>query len=159
MITFFILTAIASLLIFISLSFLTGTGKVIDTARDKINGADIIILFSGDRISEDKLREIIRGNVWLDDYEANRYLNTSAKYRRKGEKTWTEYPFNICCYEDERTLLATARDDPHELPHHPLTDTRFGHTPQHIARAAVVALRSGDRYPSYAVRYAYPPQP
>ena len=104
MITFFILTAIASLLIFISLSFLTGTGKVIDTAKDKINGADIIILFSGDRISEDKLREIIRGNVWLDDYESNRFLNASAKYRRKDEKTWTEYPFNICCYEDERKI-------------------------------------------------------
>ena len=104
MITFFFLTAIASLLIFISLSFLAGTGNVIDTAKDDLNGADILILFSGDKISEEKVREIIQGNVWLDGYEANRYLNASSKYRKKGEKTWTEYPFNICCYEDERKI-------------------------------------------------------
>lgn len=104
MITFFFLTAIASLLIFISLSFLAGTGNVIDTAKDDLNGADILILFSGDKISEEKVREIIQGNVWLDGYEVNRYLNASSKYRKKGEKTWTEYPFNICCYEDERKI-------------------------------------------------------
>ena len=67
MITFFCLTAIASLLIFISLSFLTSTGYIIDTAQEKINGADIMILFSGDDISEEKVTEIIQGNVWLDD--------------------------------------------------------------------------------------------
>ena len=104
MITFFFLTAIASLLIFISLTFLTGTGKVIDTAKDRINGADILILFSGDQISEDKIEEIIRGHVYLDDFESTRFLNASAKYRHKGEKSWTEYPFNICCYEDERRI-------------------------------------------------------
>lgn len=104
MITFFFLTAIASLLIFISLSFLAGTGNVIDTVKDKINGADIMILYSGDKISEEKIEEIIKGHVYLNDFESTRYLNASSKYRHKGEKTWTEYPFNICCYEDDRRI-------------------------------------------------------
>ena len=110
MITFFCLTAIASLLIFISLSFLTSTGYIIDTAQEKINGADIMILFSGDDISEEKVKEIIQGNVWLDDCESSRYLNASPKYRHKGEKSWTEYPFHICCYEDERKLQKLSCD-------------------------------------------------
>ena len=44
MITFFVLTAIASLLIFISVTFLSGTGRVIDTAKEAINGTDILMV-------------------------------------------------------------------------------------------------------------------
>ncbi len=110
MITFFILTAIASLLIFISLSFLTGTSKVIDTARENIKGVDILILFSGDEMSEEKIKEIIQGNVYLDEPDTNRYLSASAKHRRKGQKSWTEYPFHICSYEDERRLQKISID-------------------------------------------------
>ncbi len=104
MITFFLLTAIASLLIFISLSFLTGTARVIDMAREKIKGVDILILFSGDEMSEEKIKEIIQGNVYLDEPDTSSYLSASAKHRRKGQKSWTEYPFHICSYEDERKL-------------------------------------------------------
>ena len=110
MITFFVLTAIASLLIFVSVTFLSGTARVIDTARETINGSDILILFSGDDTSEEKIKEIIRGQVYLGDYESNRYLNASGKYRKKGEKSWTEYPFNICSYEDERKIQRISAD-------------------------------------------------
>ncbi len=110
MITFFVLTAIASLLIFISITFLAGTARVIDTAKETINGADILILFSGDETSEEKVKEIIRGQVYLGDSESSRYLNASGKYRKKGEKAWTEYPFHICSYEDERKLQTISTD-------------------------------------------------
>lgn len=110
MITFFILTAIASLLIFISVSFLAGTSKVIDTAKEKINGADILILFSGDDLSEEKIKEIVQGQVYLDEPESNRFLSVNAKHRRKGQKTWTEYPFHISCYEDGRKLQTISTD-------------------------------------------------
>nr|MCR4806529.1 hypothetical protein [Lachnospiraceae bacterium] len=110
MITFFFLTAIASILIFISLSFLTGTSRVIDTARENIKGVDILILFSGDEMSEEKIKEIIQGNVYLDKPDTSKYLSASAKHRRKGQKSWTEYPFHICSYEEERKLHTISID-------------------------------------------------
>ena len=54
MITFFILTLFASALIFISLSFLVGTGKVVDTNMKQINAADILVLISADERAEGK---------------------------------------------------------------------------------------------------------
>ncbi|MCR5688553.1 MAG: ABC transporter permease [Lachnospiraceae bacterium] len=108
MLTFFILTLAASALIFISASFLTGTGKVIDAVMEKINAADLMILLSDDEKAVNKLSEIIKGNDDLSGYEDSKYLDTYAKYRRKGEKTWTEYSFDIASYEDERTIQKTS---------------------------------------------------
>ena len=48
MMTFFILTLISSALIFISASFLVGTGRVVDTNMKKINAADVLCLISDD---------------------------------------------------------------------------------------------------------------
>lgn len=104
MITFFILTMISAALIFISASFLTGTGRVVDTVMDMINASDILILISDSETAENKLAEIIKGNPDCRGYESDKYLSTYAKYRRKGEKTWTEYSFNISSYEDEREM-------------------------------------------------------
>ena len=87
MLTFFILTLIASALIFISASFLTGTGRVIDTNMKNIKAADTLVLVSADDRAEAKLAEIIKGSPDMTGYEATKYLNTNAKYRRKGEKT------------------------------------------------------------------------
>ncbi len=104
MMTFFILTLIASALIFISASFLVGTGAVVDTNMKKIDAADILVLLSHDEMAEAKLAEIIKGNPDFKGYEATKYLGTSAKYRKKGQKTWTEYSFHIASYEDERKI-------------------------------------------------------
>ena len=104
MFTFFILTLIASALIFISASFLIGTGKVVDTNMKAIKAADVLILMSKDDRAEAKMAEIIKGNDELTGYESTKYLNTNAKYRRKGEKNWTEYTFHIASYEDERKI-------------------------------------------------------
>ncbi len=93
--TFFILTLIASALIFISASFLVGTGKVVDTNMEKINAADILVLLSDDERAEAKMTEIIKGCNSVSGFESTKYLSTHAKYRHKGEKTWTEYSFNI----------------------------------------------------------------
>ncbi len=104
MITFFILTLIASALIFVSASFLTGTGKVIDTVMEHINAADIIMLLSDDDAVRIKMSEIIKGNEATQGYEASKYLSTNAKYRHRGKKDWTEYSFNIASYEEERNI-------------------------------------------------------
>ena len=104
MMTFFILTLIASALIFISASFLIGTGKVIDTVMHDIKAADLLILLSDDDMAEARISEIIRGNGDLTGYEATKYLNVNGKYRHKGEKNWTEYSFHIASYEEERKI-------------------------------------------------------
>ncbi len=110
MITFFILSALASLLIFISVSFLVGTGRVIDTNREKINAADLFVCINNNEAAIDKLEEIIRGNVWLKNYETQEYLACSSKYRHKGEKNWVEYPFNISRYAEPCTIQTMSMD-------------------------------------------------
>ena len=108
MMTFFILTLIASALIFISASFLIGTGKVIDTVMHDIKAADLLILLSDDEMAEARISEIIRGNGDLTGYEATKYLNVNGKYRHKGEKNWTEYSFHIASYEEERKIQTAS---------------------------------------------------
>ena len=104
MVTFFVLTFIASALIYISASFLTGTGSVVDAAMKKINGADLLVLISDEKRADAKLAEIIKGNPDLTGYESTKYLSAGAKYRRKGEKTWIDYSFHIASYEEERKI-------------------------------------------------------
>lgn len=110
MITFFILSALSALFIFISASFLADTGKVIDTDKEKINGADILVICGKNEPMIAKLEEIIKGNVYLKNYETEDYLDTSSKYRLKGSKTWIEYPFYISSYEKETTVQTLSID-------------------------------------------------
>lgn len=110
MITFFILCALASLLIFISLSFLVGTGKVIDTNRENINGADILVLVSDNEAVLSKIEEIIKGTDVLKNYEKTSYLSCNSKYRKKGQKKWIEYPFHLSSYEEECRMQTMSID-------------------------------------------------
>lgn len=111
MITFFILSFLATLLIFVSLTFMTGIGKVYDTVKENINGADILFTINDNEDLVYKAEEIIRENVYLDNCEQQDFLWVSgAKYRAKGEKNWVEYPFNFCCYEDECKIQTLSID-------------------------------------------------
>ena len=110
MITFFILSALAALFIFISASFLADTGKVIDTTMDKINAADIFIIANYNEDFLEKAEEIIKGNVYLKNYEAEEYLSCNSKYRAKGNKNWIDYPFNLSSYEREAKIQTLSCD-------------------------------------------------
>ncbi|MCR5507979.1 MAG: ABC transporter permease [Lachnospiraceae bacterium] len=110
MFTFFILTCLSSLLIFISSSLLYGTPRVIDTNHDLINGADIMILLSDHTPAVTKLSEIIEGNIYIDRYEMTDCISTYCKYRHKGEKEWVEYSFTICASDEKRTIEKTSID-------------------------------------------------
>ena len=68
MITFLLMTLTASFLIFISLSFLFGTSKVLDTVYEKINGADLLMLMADDKVGEAKLEEILTGNENIKEF-------------------------------------------------------------------------------------------
>ncbi len=110
MITFFILSAIASLFIFISMSFMSGAGKVVDTCKEKINGADIFFMLTDIDAAVDKVEEVIKGNVYLKNCESERAVRLNSKYRHKGDKNWVEYSFILCCYEDENKIQTMSID-------------------------------------------------
>lgn len=102
--TFFILTLLASALIFISASFLLGTGTVVDAVMKQTDASDILIMLSDEDRAVGKVEEIIKGHDDLTGYDCTKYLSANVKYRHKGEKNWTEYSFHIASYEEERTL-------------------------------------------------------
>lgn len=110
MITFFILSTIASLFIFISLSFLTGTLKVIDTNMEKINGADILVYSNNNEQAVAKLEEIIKGKVYLKNCEKEKYLDVYGRYRHKGDDDWINYPLAICSYEEKIKIQTLSID-------------------------------------------------
>ena len=85
-----------------------GTGRVVDTNMKQINASDILIMISAEDRAEAKLAEIIKGNSDLTGYESTKYLNTYAKYRRKGEKTWTG---TLKDYQDGDVTLVIDGDD------------------------------------------------
>ena len=113
MLTFFILTAIASILIFISISLLYGTPRVLDTNFEKINGADIIAIMTDYEPANVKLTEIIKGNKYIEKSEMTDYISTYCKYRKKGDKSWIEYSFAVCAADEERTIEKTTVDVSH----------------------------------------------
>ncbi|MCR5357602.1 MAG: ABC transporter permease [Lachnospiraceae bacterium] len=113
MLTFFILTAIASILIFVSVSLLYGTPRVIDTNFERINGADIMAIMTEFEPANVKLTEIIRGNKFIDRSEVTDYYSTYCKYRKKGSGNWIEYSFAICPSDEERTIEKTSIDVSH----------------------------------------------
>lgn len=110
MITFFILSVLSSLFIFISASFLADTGKVIDTNMEKINAADIFIITGYSEPAIAKMEEIIKGNVYFKNYEVEEYLDCSTKYRLKGNKAWIEYPLFVSSYEKPQTIQTISMD-------------------------------------------------
>ena len=110
MITFFILSMLAALFIFISASFLADTGKVVDTNMEKINAADILIIADYNEDLLSKAEEIIKGNVYLKNFEVEDYLYCNSKYRAKGSKTWIDYPFNLSSYERKAEIQTLSCD-------------------------------------------------
>lgn len=111
MITFLAMTFLASFMIFICLNLLTGTNRVLDTNKEKINGADIVVMKSDEELSDFKLDEIIQGNEYIRDMEVDRYLDSSStKYRKIGSENWGNYAFYFFSYEDERTIQTASLD-------------------------------------------------
>ena len=62
MITFFVMTFISAFLIFICMTMLLETGKLLDTLHEKTNSADLMILLNSDNKAVNaKMEDIIRG--------------------------------------------------------------------------------------------------
>ena len=72
MITFLVMTFLASFMIFTCLNLLTGTNRVLDTNKEKINGADIVFMKSDEEVSDFKVEEIMEGNDYLANYDVEK---------------------------------------------------------------------------------------
>ena len=101
MITFFILAMFAALLIYISVSFMLGAGRVYDTNKANINAADILVMVEDFDPLIAKTEEVIKGNIYLKNCEEQRFLKAfGAKYRKFNEKDWNEHPLDFFNIED-----------------------------------------------------------
>lgn len=110
MITFSILVFLATLVSFLCLTFLTGTGKVLEDNKKRINGADILFMVSDNRPAEYKLEELAKGNPYISHYETSKYLSCIAKYRKKGASDRIEYSFMFASYEEEMHIQMLSAD-------------------------------------------------
>ena len=107
MITFFIMTFLSSFMLFVCLNMLVGTFRVVDTNKEMINGADILILAGNNPVQNFKLEEAIKGYEYLDGYEENKFFTAMLKWRKKGG-SWGEYPFSVTSYDEERTIQTAS---------------------------------------------------
>ena len=105
MITFFILTFVAALLIFDCISAILGMGKVQDKCFEEINGPEVILCVADRDGLKDAADKTFRENSHLQGYEASPIVNAVAKYRNTKNKDFEEYQFFIEAYEAERTYL------------------------------------------------------
>jgi len=110
MITFFILVFLATLVSFLCLTFLTGTGKVLEDNKKLINGADILFMIADNRPAEYKLEELAAGNPYISHYETGKYLSCIAKYCKKGASDRIEYSFMFASYEEEMHIQTLSTD-------------------------------------------------
>ena len=104
MITFTVLTFFAALFIFISVSMLSGSGRIADRVYDKINGEDVEFCFNYSEAAKDAAKKILEDNENIGDFEYERSLMMYVDYQKKGDSEWVNYQFFAGCYEDERTI-------------------------------------------------------
>ena len=101
MITFFLMIMISACLLFISFSFMLGIGHVLDTVHKRMNGPDILMMVDDDRVSLDKLTEIVHGRPEIGECEVTESLMALAKYGHKGDKELTEFTFQFMSYDQD----------------------------------------------------------
>ncbi|MBR5115835.1 MAG: ABC transporter permease [Lachnospiraceae bacterium] len=102
MITFFLMIMITSFLLFLSLSYITDIGGVIDRVHEKVHGADILFFVTSDKTAREKTEEVIAGKPYISEYEMTEAVHYgSVKHGHKSDKDLTEYPFYFVSYDRE----------------------------------------------------------
>ncbi|MCR5503456.1 MAG: hypothetical protein K6F53_10640, partial [Lachnospiraceae bacterium] len=111
MITFLLMTMITAFLLFISISYMTGIGDVIDSVYKKINGTDLTFIASPDRLTEEKLKGVILENPYCGSYEITKNLTVAnAKYGKRPDRKMSEYGFVFISYEQEINIQKISTD-------------------------------------------------
>ena len=97
-----LLIALATLLLYVSVSLLTSTGKVLDTLHEDTHAADWFCVSS--RMNDEKLDEILEKQKAVEESEKNQCLFFSgAGYRKKGTEK-EDMAFILEKAEDKRNI-------------------------------------------------------
>ncbi|MBO4863766.1 MAG: ABC transporter permease [Eubacterium sp.] len=101
MITFFILTFMATFLIFECLSTILGMGRIFDERYDEVNGVDIMLL-TGDSEEENECAEkAFKDDEHITGYERTDNYSMQGEYRKKGDEDYSQYSFFMESYDEE----------------------------------------------------------
>lgn len=125
------LAALAVLLLYVSISLLTSTGKVFDTLHEEVNGADWFAISPEE--NDQKIMKILEAQEEPAAIEKNECLFfQGARYQKEGEKEEEGIPFLLERIEDERTIgqipeefKKEVEEDSILLPYYLKTDHSF----------------------------------
>ncbi len=99
----FLLTVLAVLMLYSSISVLSGTGRVLDTAYEKHHTADLFYITNAK--NWEKVEEIYTAQEEVAEYEKSECLYVlDTKYRRSHTEEPKEFPFVLGAAEDERKI-------------------------------------------------------
>ena len=104
------LIGLATFLLYTSISVLIGTGKVLDTAYENTNTADLMLMITMEHNAQ--LEELFKRQDEVTEYEYTECLLVSnAKYRKTTKDDTINYEFVIGAIEDERNICRLATVD------------------------------------------------
>ncbi|MBQ9862919.1 MAG: hypothetical protein IJM28_03320, partial [Lachnospiraceae bacterium] len=99
--TFFVMILLSAMLIFISMSFISGIPNVIDSVHKETNGPEVLyMLYSGEE-SEAKMTELLKGCENINEIEITDSLGLSVKYGHTKDKQLTESTFQFVSYDQD----------------------------------------------------------
>lgn len=125
------LIALAVLLLYVSISLLTSTGKVLDTIHEEVNGANWICISPEE--NDSKIMKMLEKQDEVEVLEKNECLFfQGARYRKEGEKEDEAIAFLLEKIEDQRKvgqipekLTKDVEEDSILLPYYLKADRRF----------------------------------
>ncbi len=97
-----LLTMLSAILIYTSISVLTGAGKVIDDVYDNANTADYIYATYAD--SKDEIKELLSSQEEVEDYETSEVYGVNAQYHRFDETKKHDFVFLLNNVEEKRNI-------------------------------------------------------
>lgn len=113
MITFFVLTFISGFLIFDCVAAGLGTGKVMDSCYEAVNGCHIIFACPDNDATVKAAEKTFQDNEHIDKYEGTPVTELVAKYRKKGTREFSTYEFFAEAFDEETELLNLKRPVSH----------------------------------------------
>ena len=104
MITFFILTALTALLVFMAVSSFSNINNVYNKRFDEINGAELLLTVPHGENSKKCMEEAIRKNG-LTEYELSGVISMSADYKNSKKSEYVNYSFIAESFDDDPKMM------------------------------------------------------
>ncbi|MCR4927500.1 MAG: ABC transporter permease [Lachnospiraceae bacterium] len=104
MITFFILTALTTLLIFMAVSSFGDINTVYNRRFEEINGAELLLAMPCSENSKKCMEEALR-KKGLTEYELSDIISLSADYKNSKKSEYVNYSFLAESFDDDPTMM------------------------------------------------------